>query len=57
MKERFDLRSSLHTILQTLEANTFEKKTTINLVKHSLKTDCDYPVSHKLQRSLYAWIL
>lgn len=48
MKKRLDLPGSLHTILQILEVNIFEKKTIIQLVKDSLKLECPPPISNQL---------
>ena len=48
MKKRLDLPGSLHTILQILEINIFQKKPTIQLVKNSLKLDPEPSVSNQL---------
>ncbi len=48
MKKRLDLPGSLHTILQILAVNIFEKKPIIQLVKDSLKLKCEPPLSNQL---------
>jgi hypothetical protein len=48
MKKRLDLPGSLHTILQILEVNIFEKNPIIQPVNDSLKLECAPPVSNQL---------
>lgn len=48
MKKRLNLPGSLHTILQILEVNIFEKKPIIQLVSDALKQDKEPAVSNQL---------
>ena len=48
MKKRFNLPGSLHTILQILEVNIFEKKPIIQLVRDALKQKPEPVISNQL---------
>jgi hypothetical protein len=48
MKKRLNLPGSLHTILQILEVNIFEKKPIIQLVSDALKQEKDPAISNQL---------
>jgi len=48
MKKRLNLPGSLHTILQILEVNIFEKKPIIQLVSNALKQEKEPAISNQL---------
>ena len=48
MKKRLNLPGSLHTILQILEVNIFEKKLIIQLVSDALKQGNEPIISNQL---------
>jgi hypothetical protein len=48
MKKRLNLPGSLHTILQILEVNIFEKKPIIQLASDALKQEKEPTVSNQL---------
>jgi hypothetical protein len=48
LKKRLNLPGSLHTILQILEVNMFEKKPIIQLVSDALKQEKEPTVSNQL---------
>ncbi|MDY0040489.1 MAG: IS4 family transposase, partial [Desulforhabdus sp.] len=48
MKKRLDLPGSLHTLLQILEVNLFEKKPIHQLVKDAMKQNMEPVISNQM---------